>query len=119
MNDQEMRLASDSIAKRMPTLIGEPLARYAVESFLPVYITGFAFGAGASIAALLGVLAWKGLLAWWWSVPFVVLALYSRQRAALRVMIKHGLKIAGECDVNVTVHPTGFVDIETIDRPAE
>ena len=116
MTDQQMCLASDSIAKRMPTLIGEPLARYATESFLPVYLTGFAFGVGVSIAALLAVLAWGGMCSWWWALPFAALAVYSRQRAALHVMIKHGLSIAAECDVTVTVHPTGFIEIEPIKR---
>ena len=116
MTDQEMRLASDSIAERMPKLVGEPLARYAAESFVPVYITGFAFGTGVSISSLLGVLAWKGLIAWWWALPFVVLAAVARRRAAMRVMIKHGLDIAADCDVNVTVHPTGYVEIDPIKR---
>ena len=118
MNDQEMNLATDSLLKRMPVLIGEPLAQFAAESFAPIYVMGFAFGAGGSISAMMCVLAWKGMMSAWWATPFVLLAVQARKGRTRRVMIKHGVKVAGECDVKITMHPTGFIEIER-QRPSD
>lgn len=118
MTDQEMRLATDSLLKRLPALIGEPLAQFVAESFGPVYVMGFAFGAGVSISSLMLVLAWKGMMSAWWAVPFALLAVQARKGRTRRIMIKHGLKVAGDCDVKITVHPTGFIEIER-QRPSD
>lgn len=114
MTDQEITLASDSLTKRMPQIIGEPLAQYASESFLPVYTMGFAFGTGASISLLMLVLAWKGLMSAWWALPFALMAIHARKDRTHRIMVKHGVRVAADSDVLITVHTTGFIEIERI-----
>jgi hypothetical protein len=112
MTDQEMTLANDSLAKQMPTIVGEPLAQYAHESFLPIYTMGFAFGVGMSMSSIFLVLAWKGLISAWWSLPFFALAVHARKERTHRLVMKHGSKVALESGVRIVVHSTGYIELE-------
>lgn len=112
MTDQEITLANDSLSKQMPTIIGEPLAEYAHESFLPVYTMGFAFGAGTAIWLILIVLAFKGLLSPWWAFPFFLLAVHARKERTQKLMMQHGSKVALRSGVKIVVHSTGYIELE-------